>query len=199
MYSARPSSVERLVQIDFDVVRGDDDVRQILALQAVNHRSAVDPLSAERDGFTTVRHDFELLREMNREHPSAIARCGDELAGYCLMMPQSFRRRIPVLEPMFDLLDGLQWQNRSLANDPRWFVMGQVCVASDYRGRGVFDGLYDQLRRAHSKAFDFTITEISRRNGRSLRAHRRVGFQTLHDYLDPVADDHWEVVLWDWR
>ena len=185
--------------IEYDCVRDDRDVHQILALQALNHRSAIDPASAASDGFTTVRHDFELLRDMNRTHPSAIARCGDELAGYCLMMPQSFRTRIPILEPMFSLLEGLSWRDRPLAGDRRWFVMGQVCVASGYRGTGIFDGLYAQLRRAHSADFDYTVTEISRRNGRSLRAHHRVGFERLHDYRDPVADDHWEVVVWDWR
>jgi hypothetical protein len=100
---------------------------------------------------------------------------------------------------MFGVLEGLSWRDRPLASDPRWFVMGQVCVAAEYRGMGVFDGLYSQLRRAHSADFDLCFTEISRRNGRSLRAHRRVGFQTVHDYVDPAADDHWEVVVWDWR
>ncbi len=186
-------------QIDFDIVRDDHDVRQILGLQALNHCSAVDPLSAASDGFTTVRHDFDLLRDMNRTHPSAIARCGEDLAGYCLMMPQSFRSRIPILEPMFCLLEGLSWRVRPLAGDQRWFVMGQVCVASGYRGLGVFDGLYALLRRTYSADFDFTVTEISRRNARSLRAHQRVGFEYLHDYFDPIAEDHWEVVVWDWR
>lgn len=189
----------RIMNIQYTTVSSDAEVEQILALQALNHRHSVDPATAASDGFTTVRHDPEVLRAMNREFPSAIAKSGDTLAGYCLMMAQSFRNRVPILQPMFAMLEGLSWRGEAMANHPRWFVMGQVCVAREFRGRGVFDGMYQELRRAYADRFDFVVTEISQRNGRSLRAHQRVGFETLHVYPDELADDIWEVVVWDWR
>src|SRR5688572_32857375 len=108
------------------------------------------------------------------------------------MMPQSFRDQVPILQPMFALLETLQWRGEPLAGNPRWFVMGQVCVAQAFRGMGVFDGLYRQLRETYAPRFDFVVTEISQRNGRSLRAHRRVGFETMHAYAQD--DETWEVV-----
>ena len=186
-----------LMAIEYRTVRDPREVDQILALQAENHRDHVDADTALRDGFTSVRHDRDVLHAMNRAHPSSIAKSGDVLAGYCLMMPREFRDRVPVLQPMFDLLDGLTWRGEAVATNPRWFVMGQVCVARDFRGQGVFDGIYHELRRAYSPHYDFTVTEIAQRNARSLRAHRRVGFETLHVYEAP--DDVWEVVVWDWR
>ena len=185
--------------IEFTTVTAPREVEQILALQAENHRDRVDAQTAARDGFTSVRHDPAVLQAMNRAYPSAIAKADERLAGYCLMMPQEFRGQVPILQPMFALLEGLHWRGDALAGNPRWFVMGQVCVARDFRGQGVFDGLYDRLRQAYSPRFDFTVTEISQRNARSLRAHRRVGFETLHVYRDPAADEMWEVVVWDWR
>lgn len=187
------------MDIRYTTVSHPAQVAQILALQAENHRDHVDAESAARDGFTSVRHDPVLLHAMNRDAPSSIALSGDVLAGYCLMMPQAYRDRIPLLQPMFALLDTLHWRGRALAGDPRWFVMGQVCVARAFRGQGVFDGLYHRLREAYSPRFDYTVTEISQRNMRSLRAHRRVGFETMHVYRDPVVDETWEVVVWDWR
>lgn len=187
------------MSIEFTTVSNPREVELILALQAENHRDHVDAATAASDGFTSVRHDPAVLQAMNRAYPSAIATSGEQLAGYCLMMPQSFRDRVPILQPMFALLEQLQWRGEALADNPRWFVMGQVCVARAFRGMGVFDGLYDQLRAAYAPQFDFTVTEISQRNARSLRAHRRVGFETLHVYTDPAADERWEVVVWDWR
>ena len=184
-------------QIEFTTVRGPSEVEQILALQAENHRDRVDATTAASEGFTSVRHDPAVLHAMNRAHPSAIAKAGEELAGYCLMMPQAFRDRVPILQPMFSLLDTLRWRGEALAGNPRWFVMGQVCVARAFRGMGVFDGMYRELRRAYAPQFDFTVTEISQRNVRSMRAHRRVGFETLHVHED--ASDVWEIVVWDWR
>jgi hypothetical protein len=185
--------------IEFTNVRHPGEVEQILALQEANHRDHVDAATAAREGFTSVRHDPAVLHAMNRTHPSAIALSDGTLAGYCLMMAQDYRDAVPILQPMFALLDRLQWRGQALAGNPRWFVMGQVCVARDFRGMGVFDGTYHQLRTAYAPQFDFVVTEISQRNARSLRAHRRVGFETMHAYTDPAADERWEVVVWDWR
>lgn len=185
--------------VEYTLVRDRRDVERILALQAENHRDVVDEATALSDGFTSVRHEPEVLRAMNHAYPSAIAISGDALAGYCLMMAQQFRGAVPVLDPMFALFDRLEWRGVPLAGNPRWFVMGQVCVAHAFRGQGVFDGVYHKLRDAYAPQFDFVVTEISQRNARSMRAHRRVGFETLHVYRDAAADETWEVVVWDWR
>lgn len=185
--------------VEFVTVTQAREVELILALQAQNHRDRVDPATAASEGFTSVRHEPAVLQAMNRAYPSAIATSGEQLAGYCLMMAQEFRDQVPVLEPMFTLLQQLRWRGQSLAGNPRWFVMGQVCVARAFRGAGVFDGLYHRLRDTYAPRFDFTVTEISHRNPRSLRAHRRLGFETLHVYREPGSEETWEVVVWDWR
>ena len=98
---------------------------------------------------------------------------------------------------MFELLDSLSWHGESLRTQDRWFVMGQICVAEGYRGMGVFDGMYQKMRELCRKEYDFVITEIAERNTRSIRAHERVGFQTLHTFSDAVAGEDWRVVVWD--
>lgn len=185
--------------VEFDLARDRADVEQILDLQAVNDRHAVDAATGQSQGYTTVRHDFAVLSAMNQRFPSVVARADGRVVGYCLMMAQDFRQRIEVLKPMFRMIDGLEWVGQPLVGNPRWFVMGQVCVAEGYRAMGVFDGMYAKLRERYAADFDLTITEVSRANPRSLRAHRRVGFDTLHVYDDPAADEIWEVVVWDWR
>ena len=45
--------------------------------------------------------------------------------------------------------------------------------------------------------FDFTVTEVAARNVRSLKAHARVGFQTLHVYADPTTREEWHVLALD--
>jgi L-amino acid N-acyltransferase YncA len=75
--------------------------------------------------------------------------------------------------------------------------MGQICVDKAYRGKGVFELLYQKHREIFEKSYDFIVTEISTRNTRSLRAHEKVGFKTIHTYRDSM--DEWNVVVWDWR
>lgn len=177
----------------FTQVSCDAEMDQILALQSINHLSAVDAAVAVEQGFLTVRHDPFVLRKMNAAYPSVIAKEGDALAGYCLVMPPSFADDLPILAPMFGLLGKLEWKGRPI-HEWKWFVMGQVCVAEAYRGQGVFDGLYEKLKECCAPDFELVVTEIAVRNTRSLSAHERVGFQPLHRYFDPENGEDWWVV-----
>jgi hypothetical protein len=75
--------------------------------------------------------------------------------------------------------------------------MGQICIKEGYRGVGIFDGLYRTMAERYGDRFDFTVTEVAARNTRSLKAHARVGFQTLHVYPDPTTGDDWHVIALD--
>ncbi len=172
------------------------ELQQILDLQRQNLPSALSAEAQASQGFVTVQHTFAVLSQMNATHPSIIAKAGEALAGYCLMMPRSFVNELPILQPLVDGLEGLRWRDRSLRDDPRWFIMGQVGVAEPYRGQGVFDGLYAALRQTYRASFDFVFTEIAARNTRSRRAHARVGFKELAVHRDHEGQ-LWHIVVLD--
>ncbi len=184
--------------IRYTTVEDSKTLEQILALQACNLPSAISKEQARTQGFVTVKHDPEVLRRMNAAFPSVVAKEGDVLAGYCLVMLREFAPEVPILAPFFERLEQLSWRGRPLSSGG-WFVMGQVCVAEAYRGRGVFNGLYRHLADICQPHFDFVVTEVAERNTRSLRAHERVGFETFHIYDDPSTGERWHVIAWDWR
>lgn len=145
----------------------------------------------------TVRHDESVLRRMNEETPSIIAKAGGRVVAYALVMPRGFADDVPILRPLFEMLATLAWHGAPLRDNPRWFVMGQICVAEGYRGSGIFDGLYRTMAERYGTEFDFTVTEVAARNTRSLRAHERVGFRTLHVYSDQTTGEEWHVIVLD--
>ncbi|WNG17576.1 GNAT family N-acetyltransferase [Cystobacter fuscus] len=169
-----------------------EELEQILQLQAANLRDHVSPAQAAREGFVTVAHTLDVLERMHARTPSVIAKAGERLAGYALVMPVEARTFVPVLEPMFQLLEKLSWRGRPL-REYQYYVMGQVCVAEEYRGQGVFDALYREHRASYGARFDFTVTEVATRNTRSMRAHARVGFEHIETYRD--ATDEWAVIV----
>lgn len=173
------------------------EIRQILELQRVNLPSNISEEELRDQGFVTVRHDEPLLTDMHAAEPQIIARDGDRIVGYALVMLPSFADRIPVLQPMFRLLETLDYRGQSL-QEYNYYIIGQICVAKDYRGQGVVEGLYRQHREQLSGRYDLTITEISDRNQRSLRAHHRIGFETIHRYTAPDGE-LWHVIAWDWK
>jgi GNAT superfamily N-acetyltransferase len=185
------------MEIIFTTVSNADEVTQILDLQALYHVSNVSAAEAAEQGFVTLRHDPIVLRRMNEAAPSIIAKDGARVAGYALVMPRSFAADVPLLQPMFEMLDGLSWRGHNLRDHARWFVMGQICVARDYRGAGIFDGMYLKMKEVCRSDYDFVITEIAERNTRSLRAHARVGFQTLQIYPDEITGEIWHTVVLD--
>ncbi len=75
-------------------------------------------------------------------------------------------------------------------------MVGQICVGKPWRGQGVFDLLYRAHRDQLRGRYDFVITEVATRNARSMRAHERVGFETIERYRD--ATDEWALMRWDW-
>ena len=183
--------------IEFATVSTADEVREILELQAENLRSALTPETMASQGFVTVRHDPSVLQRMNEATPGIIAKAAGRVVGYALVMPRDFGRDVPILRPLFELLDTLSWKDLSLSANRRWFVMGQICVAAEYRGKGIFDGLYRLMAEKYADRFDFTVTEVAGRNKRSLRAHARVGFETLHIYPDATTGEEWHVIALD--
>ena len=179
----------------FTTVSTPAEVRQILQLQAGNLPRSLSAETMASQGFVTVQHDPDVLQRMNDTAPSVIAVADGQVVGYALMMPREFAPEVPVLQPMFAMLDGLAWRNRPLRDNPRWFAMGQICVAAGYRGRRVVDGLYATMKAAYGSQYDFVVTEVAERNTRSLRVHERVGFQPLHSYTDHAAGEVWRVIL----
>lgn len=182
--------------VQYGTVTSENELHQILSLQRENHASSLSESRASIDGFVTVMHSFQLLKEMNEVAPQVIAKDGERVIGYALVMLRSFAGMIPVLQPMFDLLAMIKYGKRCIT-DYSFYVMGQICIDNSYRGSGVFDALYQKHKEIHRDAFDLCVTSVSTRNKRSMRAHKRVGFREVNTFRD--ATDEWCILAWQLR
>lgn len=187
----------RRESIQFGTVVSAGDIHEILDLQAANLPVVLTSEQMASDGFVTVRHEVSVLTRMNEAAPAIVAKAQGRVVGYALMMPRNFADDVPVLRPLFERLDTLSWKGEPFRSNPRWFVMGQICIADGYRGSGVFDGLYWKMSQTYGDRFDLTVTEVAARNARSRRAHARVGFETLHIYPDTTTGEEWHVIALD--
>jgi len=176
--------------IDARQVQDRRDLEQILELQRANLARNVSAEEIVTQGFVTVEHTLPVLERMHAFAPSIVAKDGDALAGYALVMPIECRFFVPLLEPMFQRLDEL-----GLFRE-RFYVMGQICVGKRWRGQGVFDLLYGAHRHYLRSSYDCSVTEVATRNVRSMSAHQRVGFTVIDRYRDPT--DEWALLRWDW-
>ncbi|WP_298779241.1 GNAT family N-acetyltransferase [uncultured Polaribacter sp.] len=153
------------------------ELEQILKLQKINLYQNLSEKERVEQGFVTVEHSFEILKKMNDKCEHTIAICDNKVIGFALSMTLDFANDIPVLKPMFNEMS-------SIISDENYIVMGQICIDKNYRGKGVFKGLYQFMKTdvCANGQFKLIVTEIDVKNSRSLNAHQSVGFIKLKDY-----------------
>jgi GNAT superfamily N-acetyltransferase len=162
------------------------DLKDILALQQENLPERLSEETALREGFVTVSHPLFLLQKMNEVCPHIIAMDRERLVGYALCMHPEFSTEIPVLVPMFREIE-------ELLPDTNYIVMGQICIDKEYRGLGIFRGLYQTMKNELREDFELIVTEVDGRNTRSLDAHFAIGFNTIKKYQSDGRD--WYLIV----
>jgi L-amino acid N-acyltransferase YncA len=178
------------------IVTTEEELQQILSLSHLNIRNSVSATEQFSEGFITWNYSYELLKKMQDLHPHIIIKEDEKVLGYALVALKEARYFHRDLEAMIRKLESLQYNGDPLSQY-QYYVMGQVCIDKACRGKGLFAMLYQKHKELFQKEYDFVITEISAQNSRSLRAHEKIGFETIHTYRDDL--DEWNVVLWDWR
>ena len=182
--------------IPIKLTETDAELQGILDLQLVNLLSEISEEEKTEQGFVTVRHSMEQLKLMHSLEPHVIAKDGEKVIGYILAMTKESKELVPVLVPMFEQFDVLNFGEKLLSAYD-YMVIGQICVDKKYRSQGIFDKMYELYRSTFSERYDFAITEIAQSNFRSLKAHQRVGFNVIHEFDD--STQNWSIVLLDWK
>lgn len=181
-------------KISYRAAQTDQDLEQILSLQKQNHYTAISPETLDKEGFVYAEHTPELLKTMAAYSPQIIAVSDGKVIGYTLSMTPDMKDHISSLTPMFEQFDQCIYKGKPLRHHP-FVVGGQVCVAEGFRGMGVFAGLYHTLAHQVQDRCNLCVTEIARRNPRSLRAHQKIGFEIINTY--PAQGETWDIVAWD--
>lgn len=176
------------------VASTDQHLEEILALQRRYHARAVSAEVQSVEGFVFAEHTLPLLRRMAAQSPQAIALAEGRVVGYCLSLPLSLQTEVPSLAPMFEQFGRCVYRGKPLPAY-RLAVGGQVCVDREHRGQGLLARLYEQLRVSLGQSCDLCVTEIATRNRVSVRAHEKMGFETISTYSDPREE--WVIVAWD--
>lgn len=177
-------------------VNTDDELLQIHQLNRENLIGNISQQQREEEGFVTWLYPIQLLQQVHELAPSIIVKDDERVIGYALVTPLEAGNFHPDLQAMMDHLTTLTYKDKPLSNYC-YYIMGQVCIDKNYRGKGIFNMLFQKHRELYKDKYELLITEISTSNSRSQKAHEKVGFTTIHTYSDALNE--WNVVVWDWR
>ena len=133
---------------------------------------------------------------MNASSSAIIAKDGDKVVGYALVVTKDIRKGHKLIEGLFDAIDACEY-NGKLLRDVNYVVVGQLCVAKEYRGQDLVQKLYGHFRDCLSIEFTYLVTDVAKANVRSLKAHKKRGFQVINELT--YGGFGWDIVLWDWN
>ncbi len=173
-----------------------EELLDIQQLQAENLRKHIELEEAASQGFLMAEYSLEFLKAMHQASPSIIAKDGDKVVGYALVATHAIRDQHDLLADLFNTIDKTQFEGKTLKGTA-YVVVGQLCVAKEYRGQGLVQQLYGHFKECLEDQFDFCITDVAQANPRSLKAHKNTGYQVI-DTLS-YGGIGWDIVLWDWR
>lgn len=172
------------------------ELEGIRKLQEANLKKNLPGGEAETEGFVTAEYSIEFLKTLHEAGPSVIAKEGDQVVGYALVAAKTIRYQHELLSDLFNSIDKINYRGHMLKN-ASYVVVGQLCVAKNYRGLGLVRLMYQHFRQSLSGEYDCCITDVAENNSRSLRVHLNTGFQVIDSFH--YGGTNWNIVLWDWK
>ena len=177
-------------------VTTNDELIQVNVLNQHNLKANLSKQQQEEQGFVTWLYSVPLLQQVHAMAPSIIVKDDNKVVGYALVTPVEAGSFHADQQVMINNLGTINYNGKPLSSY-NYYIMGQVCIDKDYRGKGIFTMLFQKHKELYSDKYELLVTEISTNNKRSQKAHEKVGFTTIHTYRDVL--DEWNVVVWDWR
>ncbi len=177
-------------------VETDQELNDLKRLQNANLRKLIGEEEAMKEGFVTSEYSIELLKKMHEEHPSIIAKEEDEVVGYIIVTNKAVLGEHEEIDHLFDTVDQIEYDGQLLKNSP-YILVGQICVGKSHRGRGLVQTMYNFYKENFSNQYRYLVTDISQANLRSMKAHKKTGFETI-GVIEQVGTG-WDIVLWNWN
>ena len=182
--------------VTIKLVTEDQELRGIQSLQKENLRKNLTETEAIEQGFLMAEYSYDFLKKMHDAAPSVIAVSDGKVVGYSLVALKSIRDEHPLLADLFNTIDRLQFDSKDLSTS-NYVVVGQLCVGKGFRGIGLVDKLYQYYKNQYASVYEYLITDVAKANQRSLKAHKKTGFQVIDELtFDGIG---WDIVLWNWN
>ena len=148
---------------------GAEDYAQIVRLQRASY---IANLTAEerREGFLSAEFSLEQVAAIATDLGIAIVTMDDDLAGCLCAIRREFDHGSPVVAKMLESYDQATFEGKPLSAFNS-YIYGPVCIARQYRRRGLLRGLYNFQKKDLAGRFEIGVALVSHGNPHSMQAH----------------------------
>ncbi len=185
-------------QIEITKAKTDKELQAILDLQQRNLRTNLTKEEMNSQGYVTLEYDFDFLKAMPSGNHHVIAKAGEAVVGYALLMDKSTNHLMTIGAGIFPIFHEIEYKGKKF-RDINYVSVGQVCVDKNYAGLGLLKRMYDYYKESYQHVYDLDMTDIASQNIRSIKGYIKSGFEIVKTFVDPDAQENWDIVVWDWR
>lgn len=135
-----------------------------------------------KEGFVTTPFTFKQIEEILKENGLFIAKKNDEVIAYIFAGSWKYFEQWEIFNYMVSRFPQLSFQGREITTSNS-FQYGPVCIDKKYRGRGLFNLLFEEMRLEFLKKYPISITFINKINEVSTAAHtRKLGWEVIDEF-----------------
>ncbi|KAJ3080509.1 hypothetical protein HDU99_008192 [Rhizoclosmatium hyalinum] len=189
-----------LPDIRITLASTDAHITQIKTLHNANLRRLLPVEVQERDGFVTAEYEVEYLAHIHKSTPAVVALAqvdgAEKVVGYVLAATKTDSMSHNLLKDLVHFVDSNSSYNGKPLASTNYIVVGQLCVAKEFRGAALAKRMYQHYAEVYLKSgkFECAVTDVVSTNVISLRAHEKAGW-VIVDSLSFEGVDFKVIVL----
>lgn len=156
-----------------------DDIPGVLALQETYLYDRMNE-EGRRRGFVTTPFTGEQVGEVIRQNGLFVATdVGGTIVAYAFAASWGYFQQWAIFGHMTSRFSELSFRGQAITTENS-FQYGPVCIDIPFRGTGLLNRLFEEMRLAFVKRYPISITFINRVNKVSEQAHvRKLGWEVI--------------------
>jgi hypothetical protein len=154
------------------------------AIVELNSDNFVSNLAPEdrKEGFLSAEFTLEQTAAIAEDLGTMVAIADGHVAGFLCAIRNEFEHGSPVVAKMIESYIRMRFEGK-LLSEYSSYIYGPVCIARDYRRRGLLRGLFEAQKHDLAGQFEIGVALIARSNAHSMQAHvRGVGMTEVGEF-----------------
>jgi hypothetical protein len=132
-------NLKNLKNFNFKISIGKiDDLNDVIKLQYENLGKNLSEEEKRKWGFVSLGTSPEILKEIIEKEGLFVAKEGNKLIGYLIVMEVETAKNVPFFGPLINYIQNIKIINKYLS-DYKYCIIAQICISKEFRGSGLLE------------------------------------------------------------
>lgn len=163
-------------------IGNESDIEGVLLLQEKNLYSNLSK-EERKNGFVTTPFTKNQIKEIIMQTGLFVAEKDQEIVAYVYAGDWEYFKQWDIFNFMVSRFPGLSFKGKSITTKNS-FQYGPICIDTSYRGRGLLNSIFEEMRLEFLKKYPISITFINKINKISEKAHtKKLGWEIIDEFI----------------